>query len=49
MVRLVVFAAVFWLAIMLTLTIGDFFTRTNVQPWQSSATVSQPLAPGVKR
>ena len=49
MVRLVVFAAVFWLAIMMTLTVGDFFTRVNVQPWQSSATVSQPMAPGVKR
>jgi cytochrome c oxidase subunit IV len=49
LVRLVVFAAVFWLAIMLTLTIGDFFTRTNVQPWQSSATVSQPVVPAVKR
>ena len=51
MVRLVVFAAVFWLAIMITLTVGDFFTRndvSHVQPWQSSATVSQPMAPAAK-
>lgn len=48
-IRLVIFAAVFWLAIMLTLTIGDFFSRANVQPWQTSATVSQPMASAVKR
>jgi cytochrome c oxidase subunit IV len=48
-IRLVIFAAVFWLAIMLTLTIGDFFSRSNVQPWQSSATVSQPMVPVAKR
>jgi len=49
MVRLVVFAAIFWLAIMLSLTIGDFFSRGTVQPWQATATVTQPMAPGVKR
>jgi cytochrome c oxidase subunit 4 len=49
MIRMVIFAAVFWLAIMMTLTIGDFFSRANVQPWQTSATVSQPMAPAVKR
>lgn len=49
MVRLVLFAAIFWLAIMITLTIGDFFSRVNVQPWQTSATVSQQMVPSVKR
>jgi hypothetical protein len=49
MIRMVIFAAIFWLAIMITLTIGDFFSRSNVQPWQSSATVSQPVTPVVKR
>ena len=46
MIRIVVFAAVFWLAIMVTLTTGDFFSRnrvSHVQPWQTSTTVSQPL------
>jgi cytochrome c oxidase subunit IV len=42
MVRLVLFAAVFWLAIMITLTVGDFFSRSTVQPWQASTEVSQP-------
>lgn len=49
MIRMVIFAAVFWLAIMITLTVGDFFSRTNVQPWQTSATVTQPMVPSVKR
>lgn len=49
MIRLVLFAAIFWLAIMITLTIGDFFSRTNVQPWQTSSTVSQQMVPSVKR
>lgn len=49
MIRLVLFAAVFWLAIMITLTVGDFFSRSSVQPWQTSITVSQPMVPGVKR
>jgi cytochrome c oxidase subunit 4 len=48
-VRLVVFAAVFWLAIMITLTIGDFFSRSTVQPWQASTEVSQPLATAAQR
>ena len=42
-VRLVLFAAIFWLAIMITLTVGDFFSRSTVQPWQASTEVSQPL------
>lgn len=49
MVRLVLFAAIFWLAIMLSLTIGDFFSRGTVQPWQASTAVSQPMVPPVKR
>jgi cytochrome c oxidase subunit 4 len=47
MIRLVLFSAVFWLAIMITLTVGDFFTRnkvTHAQPWQASITVMQPAA-----
>jgi cytochrome c oxidase subunit IV len=48
-VRLVLFAAIFWLAIMLTLTAGDFFSRSNVQPWQASTEVSQPLPAAVPR
>jgi len=47
MVRLVVFAAIFWLAIMLSLTLGDIFTRNMVnqpQPWQASIVISQPTA-----
>jgi cytochrome c oxidase subunit 4 len=51
-VRLVLFAAVFWLAIMITLTVGDFFTRskdTQVQPWRASVGVSQPLTTGAQR
>jgi cytochrome c oxidase subunit IV len=48
-IRIVVFAAVFWLAIMITLTVGDFFSRSNVQPWQASTEVSQPLATGARR
>jgi len=52
MIRLVVFAALFWLAIMMTLTTGDFFTRNVVsqpQPWQASRAVSQPVAAGSRR
>ncbi len=51
-VRLVVFAAIFWLAIMLTLTLGDIFTRNTVthsQPWPASIVVSQPAAPAPQR
>ncbi|HET9179854.1 MAG TPA: cytochrome C oxidase subunit IV family protein [Terriglobia bacterium] len=43
MVRLVLFAALFWLAIMITLTAGDFFSRGHVQPWQASTQISQPM------
>ena len=45
-IRMVVFAAVFWLAIMVTLTTGDFFSRnhvSHVQPWQTSTRISQPV------
>jgi len=48
-VRLVLFAALFWLAIMITLTIGDFFSRGTVQPWQASTVVSQSIIPAGKR
>jgi len=48
MVRLVVFAALFWLVIMISLTICDFSTRKNVQPWQHSAAITQPMVPGIK-
>ena len=48
-IRLVIFAALFWLAIMISLTVGDFFSRVNVQPWQTSAAVSQPMAHLAKR
>lgn len=42
MMRLVLFAALFWLSILITLTLGDVFTRYTVsqpQPWQTSITV----------
>ena len=48
MMRIVVCAAIFWLAIMITLTLGDILTRNQVSPaqgWQASATVSRPLPP----
>ncbi|HEV2245866.1 MAG TPA: cytochrome C oxidase subunit IV family protein [Terriglobia bacterium] len=48
-VRLVLFAAAFWLAIMITLTIGDFFSRGTIQPWQASTVVSQSIVPAGKR
>ncbi len=48
-VRLVLFAALFWLAIMITLTIGDFFSRGTIQPWQASTVVSQSIVPAGKR
>lgn len=44
MMRLVLFAAIFWLAILITLTIGDVLTRHTVsqpQPWQASAVISR--------
>lgn len=45
--RLVLFAALFWLAILLTLTVGDVLTRNTVarpEPWQTSITISHPVA-----
>ena len=48
MMRIVVCAAVFWLAIMITLTLGDILTRNRVSPahgWQASAAVVQTAAP----
>jgi cytochrome c oxidase subunit IV len=51
-VRLVLFAAVFWLAIMITLTVGDFFSRndvSHVRPWQASTTVTQPVNVATQR
>ena len=48
MMRIVVCAAVFWLAIMITLTLGDVLTRNKVRPasgWQSSAAVLHAAAP----
>lgn len=41
--RLVLFAAIFWLAILITLTVGDVLSRSTVrkpQQWQASATIS---------
>lgn len=52
MIRLVVFAAIFWLAIMMTLTVGDFFTRNDVahpRAWQASAQVTQPVTASPRR
>jgi cytochrome c oxidase subunit 4 len=52
MVRMVLFAAVFWLAIMITLTVGDFFSRndvTHVQPWQTSSAITQPVTAPAQR
>jgi len=43
MMRLVLFAAIFWLAILITLTVGDVLTRHTVshpEPWQASTTIS---------
>ncbi len=51
-VRLVLFAAIFWLAVMITLTVGDFFSRNQVshtRPWQASTSISQPMAAGTQR
>jgi len=52
MMRLVLFAAIFWLAVMMTLTLGDFFTRGAVsQPhgWQTSVVASPAAAAGHQR
>lgn len=51
-IRLVLFAAVFWLAIMITLTVGDFFSRnkvTHVQPWHTATAVTQPVTGTTQR
>jgi cytochrome c oxidase subunit IV len=48
MMRIVVCAALFWLAIMITLTLGDILTRNQVSPsqgWQTSATVLHTVPP----
>ncbi len=47
MMRIVVCAAIFWLAIMITLTLGDILTRNCVSPargWQASAAAGQTAA-----
>jgi len=48
MMRIVVCAAVFWLAIMITLTLGDVLTRGRVVPsqgWHTSAAILHTAAP----
>jgi len=48
MMRIVVCAAIFWLAIMMTLTLGDVLSRNRVVPsqgWQTSAVVSHAAPP----
>ncbi len=52
MMRIVVCAAIFWLCIMITLTLGDVLTRndvTHVHAWKSPAavlhTTTQPTPP----
>jgi cytochrome c oxidase subunit 4 len=40
MMRIVVFAAVFWLAIMISLTLGDVLTREQVVPAEGSHTAA---------
>jgi cytochrome c oxidase subunit IV len=52
MMRIVVCAAVFWLAIMITLTLGDVLSRNQVAPangWEASATASQTVQPAAAR
>lgn len=47
--RLVLFAAVFWLSILITLTIGDIFTRQAIpqpQPWHATMVVPNTPTPG---
>jgi cytochrome c oxidase subunit IV len=47
--RLVLFAAVFWLSILITLTIGDIFTRQAMpqpQPWHATMVVPNPPPSG---
>lgn len=48
MMRIVVCAAVFWLAIMISLTLGDVLTRGRVVPsqgWHTSAVILHTAAP----
>ncbi len=48
MMRIVVCAAIFWLSIMITLTLGDVLTRQKVSPthgWQAPAAVMPAAAP----
>lgn len=48
MMRIVVCTAIFWLSIMITLTLGDVLTRGRVEPaqgWHASAAVMQTAAP----
>jgi cytochrome c oxidase subunit IV len=48
MMRIVVCAAIFWLAIMITLTLGDVLTRSRVAPgeeWQTSAAILHTAPP----
>ena len=48
MMRIVVCAAIFWLAIMISLTLGDVLTRGRVVPsegWHTSAVVLPATAP----
>ena len=52
MMRIVVCAAVFWLAIMITLTLGDVLTRGRVEPsqgWHTSAVVLPAATPASPR
>ncbi len=52
MMRIVVCAAIFWLSIMITLTLGDVLTRSLVVPsrgWQTSARVLHTPVPASQR
>ena len=52
MMRLVLFAALFWLAILITLTLGDVLTRSVVsrpRPWQASIGASYTGVAGHQR
>ncbi|HUZ47435.1 MAG TPA: cytochrome C oxidase subunit IV family protein [Terriglobia bacterium] len=52
MMRIIVCAAIFWLAIMITLTLGDILTRNVVSPsqgWQAPAAVVQTTAPSIQQ
>ena len=52
MMRIAVCAAIFWLAIMITLTLGDALTRGRVAPvesWQTSSGVLRAAPPASPR